>query len=168
MTSPANDPPQTLHVEHCMGTVFTIDIRDPGSWDHAISEAVAWLHQVDALFSTYKDQSQISRIRRGELAVQDAHPDVAFVLTLCAAVETETAGYFTTYPSAGLDPTGLVKGWAIEQASRVLHAHGSHNHPSTVAETSNSQAKPPAANPGRSASATPPTPSPAPRSSAPP
>ena len=118
----------TLHVEECMGTVFTIDIRDAGAWAEAIGEAVAWLHHVDAVFSTWKDGSDISRIRRDELAVEDADPDVAPVLALCEAVELETAGWFTAFAGGELDPTGLVKGWAIERASRLLRAHGSGNH----------------------------------------
>jgi thiamine biosynthesis lipoprotein len=128
MTKLAAEAPRTVHVEHCMGTVFSIDIRDPGSWDEAIDEAVAWLHRVDAVFSTYKDDSDISRLRRRELAVEDTDHHVASVLALCAAVETETSGYFTGSPGAELDPTGLVKGWAIEQASQLLRARGSHNH----------------------------------------
>lgn len=111
-----------------MGTVFTIDIRDEGSWDEAIAEVVAWLHHVDAVFSTYKDESDISRIRRGELTVADADPDMGPVLALCAEVEAETDGYFTMGRGADLDPTGLVKGWSIERASQLLRARGSQNH----------------------------------------
>lgn len=120
--------PRTVHVEHCMGTVFSIDIRDPGSWATAIAEVVAWLHRVDQVFSTYKAGSDISRIRRGERAVADADPHVAEVLNLCDVVEAETDGYFSARWDGGIDPTGLVKGWAIERASRILRAHGSHNH----------------------------------------
>lgn len=122
------DPPRTLHVEHCMGTVFTIDIRDPGTWADAIGDAVGWLHRVDAVFSTYREDSDLSRIRRRELAIENAAPDVAEVLRLCAVIETETAFYFTANWDTELDPTGLVKGWAIEQASRILQSHGSHHH----------------------------------------
>jgi thiamine biosynthesis lipoprotein len=111
-----------------MGTVFTIDIRDPGPWADAIGDVVAWLHRVDEVFSTYRAGSDISRIRRGELAVEDADPDVAVVLDLCARVEAETGGYFTAFWDTEIDPTGLVKGWAIEEASRMLTAHGSPNH----------------------------------------
>lgn len=118
----------TKHVEECMGTVFSIDIRDPGRWDSAIGDVVAWLHRVDAVFSTYKAGSDISRIRRGELAAHDADPDVARVLDLCSVIEAETEGYFTAYWDGRVDPTGLVKGWAIEQASRILKARGSWNH----------------------------------------
>lgn len=122
------DRVRTLHVEDCMGTVFTIDVRDPGWWGEAIDDAVAWLHRVDAVFSTYRPESDISRIRRGQLAVEDADPDVALVVDLCTAVEGETGGYFTAVWDRQIDPTGLVKGWAIEEASRRLSAHGIRNH----------------------------------------
>jgi len=111
-----------------MGTVFSIDIRDPGSWADAIGAVVAWLHRVDQVFSTYRPDSDISRIRRDELAVEDADPDVAAVLGSCDVIEAETGGYFTAFWDTEVDPTGLVKGWAIEEASRLLIAHGSGNH----------------------------------------
>jgi thiamine biosynthesis lipoprotein len=119
---------RTVHVEHCMGTAFTIDIRDPGNWDAAVAAAVAWLHQVDAVFSTYRADSDISRIQRGELRVADADPEVGVVLELCARAATATGGAFTAMPQGRLDPTGLVKGWAVERASRLLDAHGAINH----------------------------------------
>lgn len=128
MTSMATDQARTVHVEHCMGTVFSIDIRDAGSWTGAVTDVVAWLHRVDAVFSTYLEDSQISRIRRSELKVAGADPEVAAVLELCAQVQAETHGWFTAMPAGQLDPTGLVKGWAIERASAILRGHGSRNH----------------------------------------
>jgi thiamine biosynthesis lipoprotein len=124
----SSSAPGLLHVEQCMGTVFTVDIRGPGTWDAAVAEVVAWLHHVDALFSTYQDDSQISRIRRGELAAERADPLVQEVLALCLQYERETGGLFTAALPGGLDPSGLVKGWAIERASRLLRSRGSHNH----------------------------------------
>jgi len=111
-----------------MGTVFTIDIRDPGDWTDAIGEAVTWLHHVDAVFSTFKPGSDIVRMQRGELRVEDADTSVGPVLDLCADVQLATSGAFTAMSSGRIDPTGLVKGWAIEQASRLLLAHGARNH----------------------------------------
>lgn len=119
---------RTVHVEHCMGTAFTIDIRDAGSWSEAIEQVVHWLHRVDATFSTYQPTSDVSRIRRGELAVTDADPIVAGVLDKCARMQHETGGFFTSLPDGQIDPTGLVKGWAIERASDLLRAAGSVNH----------------------------------------
>ena len=111
-----------------MGTVFTIDIRDRGEWAEAIDSVVRWLHFVDATFSTYRADSDMSRIRRGELRVADADPEVGVVLELCALAQRETGGYFTAQPHGLLDPTGLVKGWAIERASMLLREFGSSNH----------------------------------------
>jgi FAD:protein FMN transferase len=128
MTAVATEPGRVVHVEHCMGTVFTLDIRDRGVWDDAISDAVGWLHSVDRVFSTYRADSDISRVGRGDLVVVDADPRVAEVLGLCAQLQRETGGYFTAMVHGRLDPTGLVKGWAIEGASDILRAHGSHNH----------------------------------------
>ena len=130
MTIPATSaaPPRTVHVEHCMGTVFTVDIRDSGDWSDAVHDVVSWLHRVDAVFSTYRPDSDISRIRRGELQVTDADPHVETVLDLCVQVQSATNGYFTAMPHGRLDPTGLVKGWAIERAAQLLREHGSTNH----------------------------------------
>jgi thiamine biosynthesis lipoprotein len=120
--------PRTVHVEHCMGTAFTLDIRDPGRWDAAIAAAVGWLHHVDTVFSTYTAGSDISRMQRGELRLADADPAVGQVLELCARAQTSTGGAFTAMPRGRLDPTGLVKGWAVERASRLLSEHGAVNH----------------------------------------
>jgi thiamine biosynthesis lipoprotein len=117
---------RVVHVEHCMGTVFSIDIRDPGPWRDAIDAVVVWLHRVDELFSTYRPDSEISRRRRGEPSRPD--PLVTEVLDRCAALRAETGGYFSEYWAGELDPTGLVKGWAVERASALLRAHGSADH----------------------------------------
>jgi len=118
----------TVHVEHCMGTVFTIDVRDPGDWSDAIARVVAWLHRVDGIFSTYRADSDISRLRRGEIGLEDADRLVADVLALCVTMQSKTDGYFTALWDGALDPTGLVKGWAIEAASEMLREAGSANH----------------------------------------
>jgi thiamine biosynthesis lipoprotein len=120
--------PRTLHVEHCMGTVFTIDIRDPGGWQDAVDDVVAWLHRVDRIFSTYRADSDISRMRHGELALGGADPDVGTVLDLCATMQLTTGGAFSALRAGRIDPTGLVKGWAIERASRLLREAGAANH----------------------------------------
>jgi thiamine biosynthesis lipoprotein len=111
-----------------MGTAFTIDIRDPGRWESAIADVVGWLHHVDAVFSTYSPGSDISRLQRGELRLADVDPAVGQVLELCAQAQTRTGGAFTAMPQGRLDPTGLVKGWAVERASRLLSEHGAVNH----------------------------------------
>lgn len=111
-----------------MGTVFSIDARDPGDWSEAIADVVAWLHEVDSRFSTYRTDSIVSRLERGELDLDDAPEDVREVLDLCTVVERETEGAFSSYAGGRLDPSGLVKGWAIERASWILSSAGARNH----------------------------------------
>ena len=111
-----------------MGTVFTIDIRDRGAWSGAIEAVVGWLHFVDATFSTYRDDSDVSRIRHGDVDLAQTHPCISEVLAVCAKAEQVTNGYFTTHSRGQLDPTGLVKGWSIQRASTLLRELGSDNH----------------------------------------
>ncbi|MDP5309865.1 FAD:protein FMN transferase [Streptomyces poriferorum] len=117
------------HVEHVMGTVFSFDIRDkPTPAIHnAVQKAVQLLHRVDAVFSTYRPDSHISRLGRGEIDLGDCPPEVHEALTLCAQATHVTDGWFSTTPAGSLDPSGLVKGWATEAASQLLHAAGAHN-----------------------------------------
>ena len=115
-------------VETCMGTVFSFDVRAPGVDRRALEEVIAWLHWVDATFSTYRADSEISRLGRGELAITACAAEVVEILDRCAELEGETDGYFSARAAGTLDPSGLVKGWAIQRASDMLQAAGSVNH----------------------------------------
>jgi FAD:protein FMN transferase len=109
-----------------MGTVVSFDV--PASAASALEDAVRWLHWVDATFSPYRDDSDVSRLGRGSLALADCAPEVAEVLAACADVSTLSGGYFTTTPGGRLDPSGYVKGWAIERAAARLTGAGSARH----------------------------------------
>ncbi|WP_431771422.1 FAD:protein FMN transferase [Streptomyces cucumeris] len=118
------------HTEEVMGTVFSFDIRDAATpaIESALGDAVRWLHRVDAIFSTYRPGSQISRLARGELTVAECDAEVAEVLRLCRGAGHRSGGAFTASPGGRLDPSGMVKGWATERASRILYAAGSRHH----------------------------------------
>lgn len=118
----------TRHVVHCMGTVFSFDVREPGVSEAVLHEAATLLAEIDETFSTYREGSEISRIARGELAVEASSPDVRFVLAECERYRAQTGGYFSAYAAGALDPSGYVKGWAIEQASDLLWEAGSRHH----------------------------------------
>ncbi len=115
-----------------MGMAVSIDIRDPDIPSHAVGEIVAWLHHVDATFSTYIDDSPISLLGRGELALEDTTEEVRAVLRLCEQIRVETDGVFDVFEvpapnGTTLDPSGLVKGWSIERAATLLEAAGCAN-----------------------------------------
>ncbi|MEO9236506.1 MAG: FAD:protein FMN transferase [Jatrophihabitantaceae bacterium] len=119
------------HVEHCMGTVFTFDIRQPGVDPASLAAAVRLLHELDRDYSTYREDSVISRLDRGEISpaqLAEQHPQVARVLAECESWKARTDGWFDARAGGRLDPSGYVKGWAIEQASQVLVRAGSTSH----------------------------------------
>ncbi|MGW0823948.1 FAD:protein FMN transferase [Streptomyces sp. NPDC002845] len=109
-----------------MGTVFSFDVRggESGTVKAALDEAVAGLHAVDEVFSTYRETSRISRLARGELTIEECPPEVAEVLELCAEAERLSDGWFSATYEGRFDPTGLVKGWATERAALRLMAAG--------------------------------------------
>ncbi|WP_405801536.1 FAD:protein FMN transferase [Streptomyces sp. NBC_01506] len=129
-TTPDTTPDAGLrHVEHVMGTVFSFDIRDrpTPAIRRALAHAVSELHTVDAVFSTYRPDSAISRLGRGEILLADCPPEVQEVLSLCAQVTRVSDGWFSVMPAGALDPSGLVKGWATEYASQLLHEAGAEH-----------------------------------------
>lgn len=111
-----------------MGTVFSFDLRGPGDPAAGLAGAVALLHHVDAVFSTYRPDSAVSRLGRGELRLAECPAEVREVLDLCAEVRAASAGCFDPAYAGGLDPTGVVKGWAVQRASDLLRAAGSTAH----------------------------------------
>ena len=119
-----------IRVEHIMGTAISIDLRDPGVDGQVVEAAFDWLRQVDARFSTYQPGSEISRLGRGELTVEECHADVGEVLSLCEDLRRETGGVFNAWrcrPDGRLDPSGVVKGWAVERAAGILTGGGARN-----------------------------------------
>ncbi|MEU6081596.1 FAD:protein FMN transferase [Streptomyces sp. NPDC047108] len=124
------EPGRLRHVEHAMGTVFSFDVRGPATpaVRAALAGAVAWLHRVDALFSTYRADSEISRLDRGEVTVAECDPDVATVLELCRCAGRLSDGWFDARAGGRLDPSAMVKGWAIERASQMLYDAGARDH----------------------------------------
>ncbi|WP_416976539.1 FAD:protein FMN transferase [Streptomyces sp. T028] len=115
-------PAAVRHAEEVMGTVFSFDVRggEPVAVRAALDEAVASLHRVNEVFSTYREDSQVSRMARGELTVGECGPEVAEVLELGAEAERVSDGWFSMRYEGRLDPTGIVKGWATERAARLI------------------------------------------------
>ena len=91
-------------------------------------EVFAWLRAVDERFSTYKADSEVSRLARGELRREECSPDLTHVLDRCAELWQATDGYFDAYAAGSFDPSGYVKGWAVQVATDRLVAAGSVNH----------------------------------------
>jgi thiamine biosynthesis lipoprotein len=113
-----------------MGTTVSIDVRAPLVDEAALDAALAWLHDVDERFSPYRSGSEVSRVGAGELALDDASPDVRAMFTLADDLRDLTGGYFDPRRhrrDGRPDPTGVVKGWAVDEALTLLRLAGARN-----------------------------------------
>jgi FAD:protein FMN transferase len=115
-------------VEFVMGMPVVFDIRDEDADPEPVDRAFDWLRFVDATFSTWKEESEITRLDRGELTLYEAHPDVREVLHRCELLREETGGYFDAHAGGRLDPSGLVKGWSVDRAGWLLDSAGIRNY----------------------------------------
>jgi len=126
---PRGTTPRRAWVEQLMGMPVSIHVRGPRAHDadvaRTVEAAFASLHAVDAMFSTYKDGSELSRLQRHELTLAECPAEIRDVHRLCRTALERTAGYFDAWGWRGagvFDPTGLVKGWAIGRAGLILAA----------------------------------------------
>lgn len=118
-------------VEQVMGMPISLALRGRHTADDAAEEA--WqavldeLREVDAIFSTWRPDSQVSRLASGEITLADCDPTLAEVLRIAEAARASSGGAFDVWlpdPDGGrrLDPSGVVKGWAVDRAVVALLA----------------------------------------------
>ena len=122
-----------------MGTIVVIDVyaavgsvaadgaagRPGGEISGQLAEAVSILHRADATFSTWRPDSPVSRLRRGEITRAQAPAEVAEILDRCAVARELSGGWFDPWAvPGGFDPSGYVKGWAARKALAAFRASG--------------------------------------------
>ncbi len=111
-----------------MGMPAAIEVADKNVSKKDIDDVFAYFDAVDERFSTYKDTSEISAINAGRLALEEASDDMKEVFRLAEETKRLTNGYFDIRTPDGVyDPSGLVKGWAINNAGKMLKSRGFKN-----------------------------------------
>jgi thiamine biosynthesis lipoprotein len=106
-----------------MGFPVSLRVDDEGIPESAVDAVFAWLREVDARFSPFKPDSEVSRLDRGELS--EIGTDLREVLDLCEHYRIATGGAFDVrLPGRGLDPCAVVKGWSVQRAAELLTAAG--------------------------------------------
>jgi thiamine biosynthesis lipoprotein len=117
--------PLARRVEHVMGMPVSLALRGRHTRDAAADAAWAAvldsLRRADRVFSTYRADSVVSAIRRGELPLSGAPDEVHEVLDIAERAGRATDGAFSVWRPE-LDPSGVVKGWALERAAAALRA----------------------------------------------
>ncbi len=122
-----------------MGMPVTVEIADGDAVRAQVIQAEIekvfdYFKYIDEKFSTYKDTSEIMAINRGELRLEDASGDMRTIFALAEETKKLTDGYFDIQKPVGgsatapfFDPSGIVKGWAIWQAAKILQRDGYRN-----------------------------------------
>jgi len=128
-------PFRRVRFEHIMGTAIVIDVRGPAPDEQIVARAMdaAFEHfrGVDQRFSTYREDSEVSRFNRGEIPGTAISEELRDVLAMCEQARLASDGYFDIRQHRSdnaVDPSGLVKGWSVEGASHILERAGVHNY----------------------------------------
>jgi FAD:protein FMN transferase len=134
------DHARRAFVEQMMGLPVSVHVRGPAAQQDTVADLVERafdaLRADDQMFSPYRADSAVSRIRRGELTLADAPARVRRAAHLCDEAAARTGGSFSAWlpdrdGTPRFDPSGLVKGWAVEQAfdrlNDQLHELGPHD-----------------------------------------
>lgn len=128
VTSPAGDQlPRRSWVEQIMGMPVSVLARGDGARsaeaEAAVRRVFGELREVDAVFSPYQPGSAVSRLLRREISMAECGPLVREVAGRCDRARELTSGLFDPIrPDSGWDPSGLVKGWAVERILRHFPA----------------------------------------------
>lgn len=110
-----------------MGMPVTINVVDKNVTDEDINEVFSYFHYIDGKFSTYKNNSEISKINRGEIEEKDFSREMKKIFSLCKKTKEETNGFFDISKNGILDPSGIVKGYAINEGANILKNKGYKN-----------------------------------------
>ena len=122
----AADPNRRAWVEQIMGMPISVHVRGADARGPAAAQAAdrlfGDLRSADRIFSTYRTDSEISRLARGEIDLASCDPSVREVHRLCEVARLRTDGYVDAWAVPGrpglFDPTVLVKSWAVARAAR--------------------------------------------------
>lgn len=111
-----------------MGMTIAIEIAGKNVDEKIFDEVFSFFEEIDKRFSTYKTDSEISKINRKEISLENWSADMQEVFKLSEKTKRETNGYFDIKkPDGKYDPSGLVKGWAIQKAAEIIKNAGYEN-----------------------------------------
>lgn len=111
-----------------MGMPVIIDIVDQNSTLKDIDDLFEYFEYIEQIFSPFRENSETCRINRDEISPNDYSPEMKEILLLAEQTKKDTDGFFNieTFPGK-INPVGIVKGWAIYNAAKILEKKGFKN-----------------------------------------
>lgn len=112
-----------------MGTMVSLGVQlADDAWPAALAAAKAGFEELEARFSLYRPESELSHIADGSLTLPAASDELRDAYALAVRWRNESGGAFTPdRPDGVLDLNGVVKALAIEQVGAVIRAAGACN-----------------------------------------
>lgn len=111
------------HTRIIMGMPVTVEIVGRSVRVKDLEQVFDYFRAVDERFSPYKETSELTQVNNG-LPKAEWSDEMREVMRLCEQTKRQTLGYFDIRYKGKLDPSGLVKGWALHAASKQLLARG--------------------------------------------
>lgn len=111
-----------------IGMPITVLIADPAATESDINAVANWFAGVNARYSPFLASSEVCRLNAGSLNRDAVSAEFAGILARCEQARHETGGTFDITHEGRIDPSGYVKGWAVNQASSILTARGLGHH----------------------------------------
>lgn len=109
-----------------MGMPISVEIVAGWEPKKMFDKVYKLLVKIDNQFSPYKPESEVSHINAGLLEANWSS-EMKEIIALCEQTKKETDGYFDPFYLGHFDPSGIVKGWAIQRAADLLLADGYSN-----------------------------------------
>lgn len=120
-------PTTQIDTRIVMGMPVTITIIDPDATTDDLNDLYAFFADVEGQFSTYRADSELSRLNDGRLSWGDASASMRAMRDRADETKRQTAGHFDAWRNGRCDLAGVVKGWAIATAAQRLRDRGRHN-----------------------------------------
>jgi thiamine biosynthesis lipoprotein len=116
-----------IDTRQIMGMPTTVRLQDHAATSKLLEEVFAFFTEVDERYSPFRATSDVARLNRGELSPDDYSADLRTILALAERTKRESSGYFDIMRDGVCDPSGIVKGWAIQRAAEMLRARSMAN-----------------------------------------
>lgn len=109
-----------------MGMPITLMAHDNTLTALQIEKVFDVFKKADKKYSPYRKESEVSQLQKLPLLQRRYSPELASIMKLAEQTKQETNGYFNVEHRGSFDPSGIVKGWALQKAAELLEGY-THN-----------------------------------------
>lgn len=116
------------HVFSIMGTSVSLSWRGAELTRDDLAEVEARFVDFDDRYSLYRDDTELSRVAQGTLALVDASEELRTTYALALDWRDRTSGAFSPHrPDGTIDLSGVVKALAMDAAAAILRSRECRN-----------------------------------------